>query len=156
MTCSVNDTAIDAKKAKIFINALVELAKEQVPYSFFISKIIWGASLFLECGHFKEKWKTYARASDAAKLIRQKGGKNWKRSLTFEHSRPLKKIYGLLLDQGNDLTIEKAAEIISEYPPVILTREENKKINERGHKIEGAPEVRYAHVALSGFSLRSK
>lgn len=156
MPYSVNDTTIDAKKAKIFMSTLVDLAKEGIPNSFFISKIIWGVSLYLECGHFKENWKTYARASDAANLIRQRGGKHWRRGLTFEHSRPLKKIYNLLLDQNAHLTVEKAAEIISEYPPVIITREENNEMNAKGYKTEGSPEQRYAHIQFSGFSLRSR
>jgi hypothetical protein len=156
MTYSVNDTSIDAKKAKIFTNALVELAKEQVPYSFFISKIIWGASLYLECGHFKENWNTYPRASDAANRIRQAAGKDWRGELTFEHSQPLNQVYLLLQSQGPALTLEKAAEIIAEYPPVLITKEEDKMINANGHKTGGSPEERYLHIPLSGFSLRSK
>jgi hypothetical protein len=155
MSYSINDTTLDAKKARIFTNALVELVKEGVPYSFFISKILWGVSLYVECGHFKEDWKSYARASDAANKIRQSGHKDWREQITFEHTRPLKQVYLLLLNRGPALTVDQAGEIIAQYPQMLITKDENIQINKNGHKAEGNPEERYAHIPFSGFSLRS-
>jgi hypothetical protein len=156
MVHSITDMTPGSKKAKILLTALVELAKERIPYSFFVSKIIWGVSLYLECGDFKvANWKTYPRVSDAARKIRKDGLTGWKTELRFEHARPLKQIYLLLQEYGPALTPERAAEIIAEYPPVLITKNEDDAINAKRLKSTGAPEERYAHIALSGFLLRS-
>jgi hypothetical protein len=50
--------------------------------------MLWGISLYLECGHFnRENWKTYHRASNAAKRMQAAGDREAKRNITFEHAR---------------------------------------------------------------------
>jgi len=157
MRYSIHDDSLDAKKARILINALIECAKAGVRTSFSINKMLWGLSLFLECGSFsRENWRTYHRVSDAAKLIRDSGDKNWKRDVTFEHVRPINKMYRMLLDERNALTLERAALIIGEYPPVLITMKEELEMSKRGFKHDGVPEERYAHIQFTGFTLRSE
>jgi hypothetical protein len=157
MRYSIHDDSLDAKKARILINALIECAKAGVRTSFSINKMLWGLSLFLECGSFsRENWRTYHRVSDAAKLIRDSGDKNWKRDVTFEHVRPINKMYRMLLDERNTLTLERAALIIGEYPPVLITMKEELEMSKRGFKHDGVPEERYAHIPMTGFTLRSE
>ena len=115
-----------------------------------------GVSLYLECGTFmKENWKTYHRVSDAAAQLRASGDPDWKRKLTFEHARPLSVMYKMLLDERATLTLERAAFIIGEYPPVLVTMVEEVRQTKLGFKHGGVPEQRYAEIPISGFSLRS-
>ena len=44
------------------------------------------------------------------------------------------------------LTLEGAACTIGEYPPVLVTMEEELKMTKRGFKSEGTPEERYSHI----------
>jgi hypothetical protein len=156
MRHSIHDKTLAAKKARILINALVDCAKAGIKSSFPLNKMLWGVSLYLECGSFqRENWRTYHRASDTAKQVRASGDKNWKSRVTFEHVRPLGKMYQMLLDEKETLTLERAAFIIGEYPPVLITLEEELPMAKRGFKSEGTPEQRYAEIPISGFSLRS-
>jgi hypothetical protein len=87
--------------------------------------------------------------------VRESGDKDWKRNVTFEHARPLGVMYQMLLDERATLTLERAAFIIGEYPPVLITTEEELRMAKLGFKGDGAPEQRYAEIPISGFSLRS-
>jgi hypothetical protein len=156
MPYSIHDKTLVAKKARILINALVDCAKAGIKPSSVTKKMLWGISLYLECGSFtKENWRTYHRVSDAAKQVRESGDKDWKRNVTFEHARPLGRMYQMLLDERATLTLERAAFIIGEYPPVLVTMEEELEMAKRGFKGDGTPEERYCHIPISGFSLRS-
>ena len=156
MRYSIHGKTLEAKKARILINALVDCAKAGIKSSLFINKMLWGISLYLECGSFrKENWLTYHRASDAAKQVRASGDKNWKRNVTFEHARPLSRMYQMLLDEKETLTLDRAAFIIGEYPPVLITTEEELKMAKRGFKTKGTPEERYDDIPISGLSVRS-
>src|SRR5260370_22722405 len=156
MRYSAQDKRLAAKKAGILINELVDCAKAGIKSSFVTKKMLWGISLYLECGSFtKENWRTYDRASDAAKQVRTSGDKDWKRNVTFEHARPISRMYQMLVDEREKLTLERAAFIIGEYPPVLITMEEELKMAKRGFKSEGTPEERYTDIPISGFSLRS-
>ena len=154
---TIHDKTLDAKKARILINALIDCAQAGVRSSFSIKEMICGVSLYLECGKFtRENWRTYHRVSDAAKQFRDAGDKDWKRHLTFEHARPINVMYQMLLDERVTLTLERAAVIIGEYPPVLITMEEEMQMAKLGFMHGGAPEERYAHIPISGFSLRSE
>jgi hypothetical protein len=156
MPHSIHDKSLDAKKARILINALIDCAKAGVRSSFSLKEMLYGVSLYLECGRFsRENWRSYHRVSDAAKLVRDSGDKDWKRHLTFEHARPFNVMYQMLLDERATLTLERAAFIIGEYPPVLITMDEEIEMTRRGFKHGGVPEERYAHIPISGFSLRS-
>jgi hypothetical protein len=156
MRYPIDGKSLDAKKARILINALVDCAKAGVRSSFSINKMLWGLSLYLETGSFsRENWRTYHRVSDAAKVWRDSGDKDWKRHVTFEHVRPINLMYQMFLAERATLTIERAALIIGEYPPVLITQEEELRMSRLGFKHGGEPEKRYAHVPISGFSLRS-
>ncbi len=156
MRCSIHDKTLAAKKARILINALIDCAKAGIKPSFVIKEMLSGISLYLECGSFtKENWRTYHRASDAAEQVRASGDKDWKRNVTFEHARPLGVMYQMLLDERQSLTLERAAFIIGEYPPVLITMEEELRMAKLGFKHGGEPEQRYAEIPISGFSLRS-
>jgi hypothetical protein len=156
MRYSIHDKTLAAKKARILINALVDCAKAGIKPSFSITQMLRGISLYLECGSFqKENWRTYLRASDAAKQVRASGEENWKGKVTFEHVRPLGQMYQMFLDERETLTLERAAFIIGEYPPVLVTMEEELRMAKLGFKIEGTPEQRYREIPISGFSLRS-
>lgn len=156
MPHTIHDKSLDAKKARILINALIDCAKAGVRSSFSIKEMICGISLYLECGKFtRENWRTYHRLSDAAKRIRDSGDKDWKRHVTFEHARPINVMYKMLLAERATLTLERAAIIIGEYPPVLVTTEEELRMAKLGFQHEGVPEERYAHIPISGFSLRS-
>ena len=138
------------------INALVDCAKAGIKSSAVTKKMLWGVSLYLECGSFqKENWRTYQRASDAAKRMRESADKDWKRNVTFEHARPLGVMYQMLLNERATLTLERAAFIIGEYPPVLITMAEELQMTKLGFKHDGAPEQRYAEIPISGFGLRS-
>jgi hypothetical protein len=54
MRYSIHDKTLAAKKARILINALIDCAKAGVKSSFVIRKMLWGISLYLECGSFNE------------------------------------------------------------------------------------------------------
>src|SRR5580692_4211311 len=156
MRHSIHDKTLDAKKARILINALVDCAKAGVRPSFSTNKMLWGISLYLECGSFsRENWSTYHRVSEAAKGLRDSGDKDWKRHVTFEHVRPIGKMYKMFLDERETLTLERAVVIIGEFPPILITMEEELRMAKLGFKNEGTPEQRYAHIPISGFSLRS-
>ena len=156
MRYSIHDKTLVAKKARILINALVDCAKAGIKPSSVTKKMLWGVSLYLECGSFtKENWRTYHRVSDAAEQVRTSGDTDWKRKLTFEHARPLGVMYQMLLDERATLTLERAAFIIGEYPPVLVTMEEELRMTKLGFKHGGEPEQRYREIAMSGFSLRS-
>jgi hypothetical protein len=115
MRYSIHDKTLAAKKARILINALIDCAKAGIKSSFSITQMLRGIALYLECGSIqKENWRTYQRASDAAKQVRASGGENWKGKVTFEHARPLGKMYRMLLDERETLTLERAAFIIGE------------------------------------------
>jgi hypothetical protein len=156
MPHSIHDKSLDAKKARILINALIDCARAGVRSSFSIKQMICGVSLYLECGKFnRENWRTYHRVSDAARLIRDAADKDWRRHLTFEHTRPLDVIYRMMLAERQTLTLERAAIIIGEYPPVLVTIEEELRMTKLGFKHGGEPEARYAQIPISGFSLKS-
>ena len=58
--------------------------------------------------------------------------------MTFEHVRPLSKMYQMFLDERKTLTLDRAAFIIGEYPPILITVEEEhrmakRRIQRRGH-----------------------
>ena len=153
---SIHHTSLDAKKARILINALVDCAKAGIRPSFSTTQMLRGISLYLECGTFQNKsWRTYHRASEAAKLVVASGDKDWKSRVTFEHVRPLSKMYQMFLDERATLTLDRAAFIIGEYPPILVTMEEERRMAKLGFSVEGMPEQRYAGIPISGFSLRS-
>ena len=157
MKYSIHDKTLQAKKARILINALVDCAKAGIKPSFVTNKMLWGISLYLECGRFhRENWGTYQRTSDAARQVRESDDKNWKTKVTFEHVRPISNMYQMFLDEREPLTLERAAFIIGEYPPVLITTEEELRMTKLGFKHDGAPEQRYAEIPISGFSLRSE
>jgi hypothetical protein len=156
MRYSIHGDSLDAKKARILINALIDCAKAGVRPSFSTHKMFWGISLYLECGSFsRENWRTYHRVSDAAKVVRDSGDKLWKKHVTFEHARPINVMYKMLLDERATVTLDRAAMIIGEYPPVLITMVEELRMGERGFQHGGVPEVRYAHIPMTGFTLRS-
>jgi hypothetical protein len=156
MRYSIHGKTLEAKQARILINALVDCAKAGIKSSFVIKRMIYGISVYLECGNVRrENWNTYHRVSDAARQVRASGDKDWKSNVTFEHARPLAKMYQMFLDERQTLTLERAAFIIAEYPPVLITMEEELRMTKLGFKHDGAPEQRYAEIPISGFSLRS-
>jgi hypothetical protein len=147
MPHSIHDKSNDAKKARILMNALIDCAKAGLRMSFSIKEMICGVSLYLECGQFtRENWRTYHRVSDAAKSIRDAADKDWRRQLTFEHARRISVIYQMMLAERQTLTLERAAIIIGEYPPVLVTTEEELRLAKLGFQHGGEPEARYAHV----------
>jgi hypothetical protein len=78
-----------------------------------------------------------------------------KRHLTFEHARPINVMYQMLRDEKATLTLVRAAVIIGEYPLVLVTAEEEMRMAKLGFMHGGVPAERYAHIPISGFSLRS-
>jgi hypothetical protein len=148
MRYSIHDKTLQAKQARIFINAVVDCAKAGIKSSFVIKQMLSGISLYLEYGRFtRENWRNYHRVSDAAKLVRASGDEDWKRKLTFEHARPLSVMYQMLRDERATLTLERAAFIIGEYPPV--TMEEDLRMAKLGFQEGGEPELRYAEIPVS-------
>ena len=83
------------------------------------------------------------------------GEKDWKSRVTFEHVRPLSKMYQMFLDERATLTLDRAAFIIGEYPPILISMEEDLRMAKLGFSVEGTPEQRYAGIRISGFDLRS-
>jgi hypothetical protein len=157
MRYSIHAKTKAATKARILIRTLIECAKAEVKPSFVTSQILWGVSLYLECGKFsRENRRTYSRISDAARRVVESGDKNWKRKVTFEHVRPLTKMYQMLFEERKVLTLERAAFIIGEYPPILITLEEDFEITARGFQVEGRPHQRYAKIPITGFTLRAE
>jgi len=153
---STHDKTRDAKKARILINALIDCAKANARSVYPIKDMLCGVSLYLENGNFmRENWSTWHRVSEAAKVFRDSGDKYWKRHVTFEHARPINVMYRMFLDERSTLTLERAAIIIGEYPPVLVTMEEDRRMAKLGFQHDGVPEERYAHIPIVGFSLRS-
>jgi hypothetical protein len=156
MRYSIHDKTLAAKKARILINALVDCAKAGIKPSFVTNQMLCGISLYLECGRFhRENWRTYERVSDAARRVRESDDKNWKGKVTFEHVRPISVMYQMFLDERETLTLDRAALIVGEYPPVLITIEEELRQTKLGFKHGGEPEQRYREIPISGFSLRS-
>src|ERR1700761_7381383 len=135
MRHSIHDNTLDSKKARILINALIDCAKVGARMSFSLNKMLCGISLYLECGSFsRENWRTYHRVSDATKLVRDSGEKYWKKDVAFEHVRPINVMYQMLLDERHSLTLDRAALIIGEYPPVLITMTEELLMSKLGFK----------------------
>jgi hypothetical protein len=147
--------SIDGVKARILVDAICELVKAGVPYSFYVSKILWGVSLYLQSGSFVERWQSYPRVSDAARKIRDTRSKDWRKQVTFEHVQPLNQVYALLLKEGQLIAPAKAVQIIGTYPPILITREEDAGLTKNGHKSSGDPEERYRNVRFSNFTLET-
>ena len=63
-------------------------------------------------------------------------------------------MYQMFLDERATLTLERAAFIIGEYPPILISMEEKLRMSKFGFNIEGTPEQRCAGIPISGFSLR--
>jgi hypothetical protein len=144
-----------ARKARAILKALVDIAQDpEATYDFFVSKMIWAVSLYLESGDYKENWKSRVRASDAALRLREERP-DWKKHVTFEHSRTLYDTFNMLRNKGNPISFDEAAGIISEYPPVLITKEENERITDLGFKKSGAPETRYQEISITTFELRA-
>jgi hypothetical protein len=55
MRYSIHDKTLAAKKARILIHALIECVKAGVKPSFVTNQMLWGISLYLECGKFKKE-----------------------------------------------------------------------------------------------------
>ena len=135
----INDKTLAAKKARILIQALIECVRAGVKPSFVTNQMLWGISLYLECGKFKrENRRSYSRVSDAARRIIEAGDKDWKRKVTFEHVRPLSKMYQMMFEERKVITPERAAYIIGEYPPILITLEEEYEMAARGFKVEAS------------------
>jgi hypothetical protein len=147
-------------QAFVLLRAIVDLAKIGVAKGFIRGKMLWAMSLYLENGHFSENWRSYHRISDAARLIRDSNDEPWKerkKEITFEHARTLREMYKMLVDESASLTLVRAAQIIGEYPPVLIRTSEDKEMQRRDptFKFKGAPEDRYKHIPISEFNLRS-
>jgi hypothetical protein len=131
MAFSIHDKTWQARKATAILHALVKIANDQeTPYDFFISKMIWAVSLYLESGDYKENWKTRLRASDAAIRVRNES-RDWKSLVTFEHARTLYDTFGLLQQA---ISIDDAAETIAAYPPVLITRRRTRALTREASK----------------------
>jgi hypothetical protein len=155
MAHDINAPTWQARKAKAILDALIQMANDpEIPYDFYISKMIWGVSLYLESGDYKENWKTRVRASDAAIELRNTS-KDWKKKVTFEHSRTLYDTFSLLRQKRAELDFDEAVKIISEFPPILVTKRENDLINKSGFKKSGDPAIRYRDIQISTFDLRA-
>ena len=143
------------QKARIYIDMLNRLAAEDIPYSFAISKVLWELSLYLPTGSYVENWRKYHRASDAAEAIRRdtKTTAALKKQLRFEHPQPLNSIYSKILAGRGALRSQEVADIICEFPPVLVTRVEDAEITNRRLRDSGDPFERYKNIQLS-FELR--
>lgn len=143
---SIHHKSLDARKARILIRALIDCAKAGIKPSFSTTQMLRGLSLYLECGTFSNKsWRLYHRVSDAARPIVAAGEKGWKTRVTFEHVRPLSKMYQMFLDERKTLTLDRAAFIIGEYPPILITVEEEHRMAKLGFSVEG-----HAGTAIRG------
>jgi hypothetical protein len=155
MPFDIHANTPQARKARAILGALIDITQDSnATYDFFVSKMIWGVSLYLESGDYKENWKSRVRASDAALKLREEKS-DWKKLVTFEHSRTLYDTFNMLRNNGNPISMDEAANVISEYPPVLITKEENQRINELGYKKTGEPEARYKEIEITTFELRA-
>lgn len=138
-------------KAGLYIDLLNRLAEEDIPYSFAISKILWELSLYLPTGSYVENWRKYNRASDAAEVIRSsvKTVAEMKKQLRFEHPLPLNNVYSRIAAGQGKLMRAEVAEIICEFPPVLVTRAEDDEIIKRKLRDSGDPFERYKNIRLS-------
>ena len=145
----------DIIEAKALSEAVSTLVKAGVSYDFFISKILWGLSLYLENGSFKiQNFPRWHRMSDAAAALQKVlPPGDWKKEIRFEHARPLNDMYAIAKSDRDSLTVGKLLHIIGEYPPVVITKKEDQLIH-KSFKSTGRPEERYAEIKLS-FPLRS-
>ena len=145
----------DTVKAKIIADALCQLARAGASYEFFMSKMFWGLSLFLENGSFQvQNFPKWHRKSDAAiALQRNVPLLEWKKTIRFEHARPLREMYAIAQSEADRLSAGDLLRIVGEYPPVIVTKEEDTLIAGR-YRSSGHPEDRYENIRLS-FPLRS-
>ena len=76
MRYSIHDKTLEAKKARILINALIDCAKAGVIELLDQHDAVGESPLYLECGSFtRENWSTYYRVSEAAKRLRDLGEK---------------------------------------------------------------------------------
>jgi hypothetical protein len=168
MLYPIDDSTPEAKKARALLTCVVELAEMDADvWCFFTKKVIWGLSLYLELGNFRvANWLTYPRISDAARTFRdaRKPGSKWTDKVTFDHVRTLHDMEVMLKSatrsvksQDRALKIEKAAEIIGEYPPMLITEDQDRGMRERkpSFKWTGVPEERYLEIPFTGFTLRS-
>lgn len=146
------------KKAEILTKGIIELAQNSIPYSFATAKMIWAVSNYLEMGRFtdREVWPTYRRISIKALEIRNASPRDFRSRITFEHPNPIKQIYDQLIGQKDSLDLRKASEMIGAFPAVLISKDENKTINDMGFKQKGNPIDRYRHIALAGFTLETK
>jgi len=64
-------------------------------------------------------------------------------------------MYRMLLDERATLTPDRAAFIISEYPPILTTKVEEERMAALGFSVESTPQERYREIPISGFELRS-
>ena len=141
----------DAIVASILAETLVSLAVARVPRaSFPINKILWGLSVFLETGKIgTENFNTWHRMSKAASDLKEMHPyKVWKPLTRFEHCKPLNLVYQELLAH-RDICVRTALEIIGEYPPIIITKEQDDLLREAGFQSTGDPEVRYSQIELN-------
>ena len=81
----------------------------------------------------------YHRVSDAAKQVRDFGDKSWKKDVTFEHVRPISKMYQMLLHERGNVDLDRAASIIGEYPPVLITVKEELRMSESDSSMMASP-----------------
>jgi hypothetical protein len=157
----IDDSTPEAKKAGALLECIVKLANIDADiWCFFTKKVIWGLSLYLELGSFQvANWSTYPRISDAARAKRDRRDSTWKKEITFEHVRTLHDVQNMLKSEARSdvLTVNKAAKIIGEYPPMLITKDEDKAMIDRARhfKRTGTPEERYLEIPFSGFTLRS-
>lgn len=138
-------------KARVFINAINQLAVAEVPYSLGSSKMLWELSIYLSTGSYIENWNRYPRASVAAEEIRASkiSTASLKKVLRFEHPQPLVVIYSKILAGNGLLSVQQCADIIAEYPPILITKEEDDEIRFRKLHRSGAPTERYQNIDLS-------
>jgi hypothetical protein len=170
---------VESRAAATILKALVALAGDGARYTFYVSKMIWRVSLYMECGDWTLDWKTYPRISVAADAIRVKAAglgwkypgvdagigstpgaaakkKKWQNDITFDHARTISDAYAMMRAQKSALKFDAAAFLIAEYPPVIVADFENADITRRGFRNTGDPEKRYQGIPLKGFSLRTE
>ena len=144
-------------KADQWANAIVAIAKKDAPLDWFLGKVFWGLSVWCVTGSFqREKIPKWTRRSDAARdaLNTISNDASSEVKLRFEHPRPIKEMYRIAREERETLTKERLYEIIGEYPPIVITVEEDNAIPKE-FKASGNPEDRYKGIALSTCTLRS-
>jgi hypothetical protein len=141
----------EIQKAQLYIDLLSKFAELRIPYSFAISKILWELTIFLPTGSYRENWKVYPRASDAAEVVRKdtRETRDLKKRLRFEHPLPINIIYQKIQISGGVLSRMEVAKLISEFPPVLITRDEDAEITRRKLRSTGDPYERYKNIPLS-------